>query len=82
MKTSIAAIDKEINQYLVNLDVQQKKTVLTVVKTFAREKKDWWDVISKEQKQATDESIQQMNSGKVIAHADVMKKYKKNIYCL
>ena len=77
MKTSIAAIDKEINQYLVNLDVQQKKTVLTVVKTFAREKKDWWDVISKEQKQATDESIQQMNSGKVIAHADVMKKYKK-----
>ncbi|HEV8079589.1 MAG: hypothetical protein H0W75_12390 [Chitinophagaceae bacterium] len=77
MKTSIAAIDKEINQYLVNLDVQQKKTVLTVVKTFAREKKDWWDVISKEQQQATDESIQQMNSGKVIAHADVMKKYKK-----
>ncbi len=77
MKTSIAAIDKEINQYLVNLDVQQKKTVLTVVKTFAREKKDWWDVISKEQQQATDESIQQMNSGKVIAHADVMKKYKR-----
>ena len=77
MKTSIAAIDKEINQYLVNLDVQQKKTVLTVVKTFAREKKDWWDVISKEQQQATDESIRQMNSGKVIAHADVMKKYKR-----
>ncbi len=77
MKTSIAAIEKEINQYLVNLDVQQKKTVLTVVKTFAREKKDWWDVISKEQQQATDESIQQMNSGKVIAHADVMKKYKR-----
>ncbi len=81
MKTSIAAIDKEINQYLVNLDVQQKKTVLTVVKTFAREKKDWWDVISKEQQQATDESIRQMNSGKVIAHSDVMKRYKKNIYC-
>jgi hypothetical protein len=77
MKTSIAEIDKEINQYLVNLDVQQKKTVLTVVKTFAREKKDWWDVISKEQQQATDESILQMNSGKVIAHADVMKKYKR-----
>jgi len=77
MKTSIAAIDKEINQYLVNLDVQQKKTVLTVVKTFAREKKDWWDMISKEQQQATDESIRQMNSGKVIAHADVMKKYKR-----
>jgi len=77
MKTSIAAIDKEINQYLVNLNVQQKKTVLTVVKTFAREKKDWWDVISKEQQQATDESIRQMNSGKVIAHADVMKKYKR-----
>ncbi len=77
MKTSIAAIDKEINQYLVNLDVQQKKTVLTVVKTFARKKKDWWDVISKEQQQATDESIRQMNSGKVIAHEDVMKKYKR-----
>ncbi|MGI8583359.1 MAG: hypothetical protein ACR2KX_14255 [Chitinophagaceae bacterium] len=77
MKTSTLALDEEINQYLANLDLQQKKTVLTVVKTFAREKQDWWDAISKEQQQATDESIAQMNSGKIIAHDDVMKKYKK-----
>ena len=77
MKTLNNSLDKEINEYLTTLNPQQKKTVLTVIKTFAKEKDDWWDEISKEQQLATDESIVQMNSGKVIAHDDVMKKYKK-----
>ncbi len=77
MKTSVLSLDKEINQYLVNLDLRQKQTVLTVVKTFAREKSDWWEGISREQQQATDESLKQMNSGKIISHADAMKKYTK-----
>ena len=77
MKTLNNSLDKEINEYLTTLNPQQKKTVLTVIKTFAKEKDDWWDEISKEQQLATDESIVQMNSGKVIAHDEVMKKYKK-----
>ena len=40
-----ATFDKEIAQYPTNLNIKQKKTVLTVAKTFARERNDWWDEI-------------------------------------
>ena len=38
METS--AIDKQINNYLPQLTIKQKKAVLTVVKTFAEEQED------------------------------------------
>jgi len=43
------SLDKEITQYLPQLNVKQKKTVLTVVKTFMEEQQDWWDEIGEEQ---------------------------------
>lgn len=76
MKTLTTSLDKEINDHLINLNSRQKKTVLTVIKTFAKEKDDWWDEISKEQQNSITESLSQMKSGKVILHSDVMKKYK------
>lgn len=76
MKTLNNSLDKEIKEYLINLNPQQKKTVLTIIKTFAKEKDDWWDEISKEQQKATIESLSQMKSQKVLSHSDVMKKYK------
>lgn len=71
------SLDKEIAQYLPQLNVKQKRTVLTVVKTFMEEQKDWWDEISQEQQQAIDQSLAQMKAGKVTPHEEVMKKYKK-----
>jgi len=71
------SLDKEISQYLPQLNVKQKKTVLTVVKTFASEQKDWWDEISHEQQKAIDKSLAEMKSGKMIPHDEVMKKYQK-----
>jgi predicted transcriptional regulator len=68
---------KEINQYLEHLNVQQQKAVLSVVKTFAAEQKDWWDEISEEQQQAIDKSLEEMKAGKLTPHDEVMKKYKK-----
>jgi hypothetical protein len=43
---SDAAIDKQINTYLTQLTIRQKKAVLNVVKTFAEEREDdmWEDV--------------------------------------
>ncbi len=35
-------LDKEITRSLLLLNDRQKKTVLTVVKTFAQEEQDWW----------------------------------------
>ena len=70
-------IDKEITKYLHLLNSKQKKTVLTVVKTFAEEKKDWWDELSEEQKKQISEAEAELDAGKGISHEQVMKKYKK-----
>jgi hypothetical protein len=42
---AVKAIDKQINSYLGQLNENQKKAVLTVVKTFADEKAayDYWE---------------------------------------
>jgi len=70
-------LDKEIAKYLPKLNVKQKKTVLTVVKTFMDEKKDWWDEIGNEQQQAIDKALLEMKAGKLTPHGEVMKKYKR-----
>ncbi len=72
-----ASLDKEIAQLLPQLNVKQKKTVLTVVKTFMEEQKDWWDEIGEEQQKAIDKSLAEMKAGKLTPHDEVMKKYKK-----
>lgn len=70
-------LDRQITQYLPQLNERQKKTVLTVVKSFMDEQKDWWNEISEEQQHAIDHSLAEMKAGKLIPHDDVMKKYRK-----
>ena len=70
-------IDKEITDYLTLLSPLQKKSVLSVVKTFAIESEDWWDKLSSTQQSEIDKSILEMKKGEIISHEDVMKKYKK-----
>jgi len=70
-------LDQQITQYLPQLSERQKKTVLTVVKSFMDEQKDWWNEISEEQQHAIDHSLAEMKAGKLISHDDVMKKYRK-----
>jgi hypothetical protein len=43
--SAVKAIDKQINSYLAQLNENQKKAVLTVVKTFADEQSayDYWE---------------------------------------
>ena len=71
------ALDKEINQYLPQLNVKQKRTVLTVVKTFMEDQQDWWDEIGEEQQKAIYNALAEMKAGKLTPHDEVMKKYKK-----
>ena len=72
-----ATLDREIAQYLTNLNIKQKKTVLTLVKTFAQEQNDWWDEIGHEQQHAIDIALAEMKSGKLTPQDEVMKTYKK-----
>ena len=55
----------------------KKKTVLTVVKTFAAEQKDWWDEISTEQQEAIDRALDEVKAGKLTPQEEVMKTYAK-----
>lgn len=70
------SLDNEIAQYLPRLNMKQKKTVLTVVKTFMEDKKDWWDEISEEQQKAIDKSLAEMKNGNLTPHDEVMKSTK------
>lgn len=71
------SLDKEITESLPHLNQKQKKTVLTVVKAFIEEQKDWWDEISESQQKAIDKSLEEMKAGKLTPHDEVMKSYKK-----
>jgi hypothetical protein len=55
-------LEKEINQYLTQLNQEQKKAVLTVVKTFAKEE-DWWN--DKTYEKEINRRFKEMESGKV-----------------
>ena len=71
------ALDNEITQSLFHLNIKQKKTILTVVKTLIDDQKDWWDEISEEQQNAIDLALAEVKAGKVTSHSEVMKKYRK-----
>ncbi len=71
------SLDMEIALYLPHLNLKQKKTVLTVVKTFMEEQNDWWDEVGEEQQKAIDNALAEMKAGKLTPHEDVMKKYTK-----
>jgi predicted transcriptional regulator len=75
--SAATTLDKEIAQSLPHLNVKQKRTVLTIVKTFMEEQKDWWDEIGQEQQKAIDKALAEMKAGKLTSHDEVMKKYKK-----
>lgn len=70
-------LDQQIAQYLPQLSERQKKTVLTVVRSFIDEQKDWWNEMSEEQQQAIDHSLAEMKAGKLITHDEAIKKYPK-----
>lgn len=67
----------EIVESLTFLNTRQKRTVLTVVKTFMEEQSDWWDEISEEQQKSIDRSLAEMKAGKLTPHDEAMKKYKR-----
>jgi predicted transcriptional regulator len=77
LNMAIKSLDKEITSQLHLLSTRQKQTVLTVVKNFTEEKKDWWDEMGAAQQTSVDKALAEMKAGKLTPHETVMKKYKK-----
>lgn len=74
----IKSIDTQIINYLQALNTEEKKAVLSVVKTFAKEskQKDFWDELNKEQKNSIDKAIKEADEGKLTSHQIAMKKLR------
>ena len=79
MGLAVKSIDTNIINYLKVLNNDEKKAVLSVVETFARESKpkDFWDELSKEQQVMIDKAIKEADEGKLTSHQSVMKRLRK-----
>ena len=63
IKGSVKPLDKVITHYLGHLSTEQKKVVLSVVKSFAREEEAWAD--DKSYIAEMDKRVKDLESGKV-----------------
>ena len=72
------SIEKQINNYLPQLTVKQKKAVLTVVKTFATDENtnEYTDKFKKELDSRYEEYL---NGGKLVSEAEASRRIKKII---
>ena len=72
------SIEKEINNYLPQLTVKQKKAVLTVVKTFVEDEttNDYSDDFKKELDSRYEEYLK---GGKLVSETEANKRIKKII---
>ncbi len=78
METS--GIDKQINSYLPQLSVRQKKAVLTVVKTFAEEQEEETIEYSEDFKNELDSRYEEyINGGKLVSEEKANKRISKII---
>jgi hypothetical protein len=79
MGLAAKTIYTKIINYLSVLNKDEKKVVLSVVETFAKESKpkDFWDELSKEQHLLIDKAIKEANDEKLTSHQVVMKKLRK-----
>ena len=73
-----SSIEKQINHYLPQLSVKQKKAVLTVVKTFAEDEisNDYSDDFKKELDSRYEEYL---NGGNLISEREATQRIKKVI---
>ena len=72
------SIEKQINNYLPQLTVKQKKAVLTVVKTFADDENT--NEYSDEFKKELDSRYKEyLNGGKLVSEAEAGQRIKKII---
>ena len=69
----------EIKEYLIKLiSEREDENILNEVKvyftTLKNKKTDWWDTISKQEKEAVETGLEQLENGKRIPHEEVKRK--------
>lgn len=71
----IKAEKLDLIQWLTGLT---DETVIAKIKALKKEKADWWDTISAEEKAEIEEGIRQADKGETIPHNEVKKSYSNS----
>lgn len=75
MDTDIQNKKIELIQWLSTLN--DKSIIEKIMKLREREKIDWWNEISEEEKNSIEKGIEDVKSGKVTSHSEIKKSYEK-----
>ena len=63
---------------LINwISTLQEESVLEKVEKIQKEKIDWWDTTSEEDKKAINEGLEQLDRGEYLTHSQVRSKIKE-----
>lgn len=73
--TGTAVLKKQVKKFIDNASEKELRMIYNIFELNKQD--DWWNEISKEQQKAIDESSAEANQGKIIPHADMVKKYRK-----
>jgi predicted transcriptional regulator len=74
---NIQAEKLKLIEWLLKLQDQATIERLKFLRDNASENDDWWETISEAEKESIDQGIKHIEEGKVVPHADVLKKYEK-----
>ena len=67
-------IDKEMNDYFIRLNDEEKKSVVQMLKTFLKGRKEQANTIDIEQyNKEIDEAMEEVKNGDVISHEELSK---------
>ena len=62
---------------LINwLSTVQEEDILTLIEKIQKERSDWWDKISEDDKKAINEGLDQLDKGEYLSRSEVQSKIK------
>ena len=56
-------------------ETEDPSIIKSIRKVFQKEKKDWWDELSTEQKEAIEEGVNDADEGRVVSYEYVLNKF-------
>ena len=69
------ALKLELLDWLMHVDNNDMLQYLKVIKDQTPAQSDWWDDLTDEQKAGIERGIKDIESGRVVSHEDIKKKY-------
>lgn len=69
------ALKLELLDWLLHVDNNDMLYYLKEIKDQSTSQTDWWDELTDEQKAGIERGIKDIESGRVVSHEDIKKKY-------